>query len=138
MNTGDIVLSAFGAELVDEVKALYRESGWTAYLGNDEKLKRAFDNSLCTIGAFRDRRLVGFIRCVGDGEHIVYVQDLIVRKEDRRKGVGERLLKEAMERFADVRMFALFTDSADKAANAFYASVGMRDPEKLGMRAYIR
>lgn len=70
---------AFTISLIDEVKEIYNDSNWSTYLGDDDKLKRAFDNSLYLLGAFYDGRLIGFVRCVGDGEHIVVVQDLIVK-----------------------------------------------------------
>lgn len=57
---------------------MYTDLEWAAYLNDDEKLKRSFDNSLCILGAFSDDELVGFIRWVGDGEYFVLVQDLIV------------------------------------------------------------
>ena len=68
----------FGAEELSRVQALYEDAGWTAYLGGPDKLARAFAMSLYVLGAFQNGVLVGFVRCVGDGEHIVYVQDLIV------------------------------------------------------------
>ena len=79
------------------MQALYKEAGWIAYLGDPDQLARAFRTSLCVLGAFQDDRLIGFIRCVGDGEHIVYVQDLIVGRAYRRQGIGRILLRKARE-----------------------------------------
>lgn len=61
--------------------------------------------------------LAGFIRCVGDGEHIVYVQDLIVDVEYKRQGIGRTLIDKAVDKFSSVRMFTLITDSADEVSN---------------------
>ncbi|MCR5374727.1 MAG: GNAT family N-acetyltransferase [Lachnospiraceae bacterium] len=58
-----------------------------AYLNNDDALKRAYENSLYCLGAYSGDELVGFIRCVGDGEHIVLVQDLIVVPEYQRQKI---------------------------------------------------
>lgn len=123
---------------LSEVIEIYRRAGWLAYLGDDEKLARAFDNSLYVLGAFEDDRLVGFIRCVGDGEHIVYVQDLIVDVPFKRRGIGSALLCQAMERFSHVRMFTLVTDAADEADNAFYRAMGMRPCPDCGIVGYMR
>ena len=54
------------SSMIEAIKDIYRKESWNAYLKDDEKLIRAFDNSLYTIGAFDDCKLVGFIRCVGD------------------------------------------------------------------------
>jgi len=128
----------FGTERLSEVLEIYREAGWRAYLGDDEKLKRALENSPYLLGAFDGGALVGFVRCVGDGEHIVYVQDLIVCEAHRRKGVGRELMRRAMEQYAHVRMFTLITDAGDETANAFYRSLGMKPYESGGMVGYYR
>ena len=61
----------FGAECPAEVQEIYAACGWTSYLGDEDKLRRALGQSLFLLGAFEDGTLVGFVRCVGDGEHIV-------------------------------------------------------------------
>ena len=75
-----ILYKEFDNTLIERVKEIYALEGWTAYLNSDEKLMRAFENSLYILGAFDDEKLIGFVRCVGDGEHILLVQDLIVDK----------------------------------------------------------
>ena len=65
---------------LERIKEIYEAEGWMAYLNNDDKLKSALDHSLYILGAFEDDKLVGFIRCLGDGEHAVTIQDLIIDK----------------------------------------------------------
>lgn len=134
----NIEVKAFGAERLEEVKGIYREAGWLAYLQNDEALLRAFENSLFTLGAFDGENLVGFVRCVGDGEHIVVVQDLIVAEKRRRQGIGERLMREMMEKYRHVRMFSLYTDMNDEAANRFYQRLGFQRIDQGYMVSYMR
>lgn len=131
-----ITYEEFGVERIDEVLEIYKRAGWCAYLGNDEKLVRAYQNSLYILGAFEGTRLVGFVRCVGDGEHIVYVQDLIVDVDFKRQGIGQALLRKAKEKYHDVRMFTLITDAADKDSNAFYRAVGMKAYSESGVTGY--
>lgn len=128
---------AFGAEELSRVQALYEDAGWTAYLGNPDKLSRAFDVSLYVLGAFQNGMLIGFVRCVGDGEHIVYVQDLIVDRTYRRQGIGRALLRRAREAYRHVRMFALMTDASDGDANAFYQTMKMKSCKDAGLTAYF-
>lgn len=123
---------------LEAIKALYQQHGWLAYLQDDAKLARAFDRSLYTLGAYDGEELVGFIRCVGDGEHIVLVQDLIVAESHLRQGIGRELMRLAGERFHDVRMFMLLTDAMDERANAFYQSIGMQKIEENGCVSYMR
>lgn len=133
-----ITYKEFGEELLEMVKEIYMQEGWWAYLGDDEKLARAFKNSLYTLGAFEGDRLTGFVRCVGDGEHILLVQDLIVDKKHRRQRLGTALFKMAWERYADVRMFQVVTDLHDEADNAFYQSFGMKKLVEGDMVSYFR
>ena len=133
-----ITYKEFGAELLEEVKAIYASESWTAYLKDDEKLKRAFDNSLYILGAFDGDRLVGFVRCVGDGEHILLVQDLIVHPKYQRQKIGTTLFRMVWDKYADVRMFQVNTDMEDERDNRFYQSFGMKKLEEGSMVSYYR
>lgn len=75
------------------------------------------------LGAYDDDRLIGIIRAVGDGQTIVFVQDIIVLPEYQRKGIGTKLLKAVMEKYKDVYQMELLTDNTEKT-KAFYRSVG--------------
>ncbi len=128
----------FNASLLNEIKTIYADSNWYAYLKDDDKLKRAFDNSLYILGAFDNEKLVGFIRCVGDAEHIVLVQDLIVLSAYQQKGIGTYLFKHCWSKYSDVRMFQVVTDIEDKVDNHFYQSFNMRKLEEGHMVSYFR
>ena len=126
------------SESLAAIKNLYQQHGWLAYLQDDAKLARAFDQSLYTLGAYDGEELVGFIRCVGDGEHIVLVQDLIVSETYLRQSIGKTLMQNIYEHFSDVRMLMLLTDAMDERANAFYQSLGMTKLEQNGCVTYMR
>ena len=116
----------FGAECLAEVREIYAACGWTNYLEDEETLRRALEQSLFLLGAFEDGTLVGFVRCVGDGAYILYVQDLIVTPALQRKGIGRELMRQVSERFAGVRQFLLITDAEDAVSNAFYRAIGLK------------
>ena len=133
-----IGLHDFGCERMDEVMQIYEEAGWRAYLNDNEKLRRAFRNSLYLLGAFEGDHLVGFIRCVGDGEHVLLIQDVIVRASHRRRKVGSALVRHVLEKYSHVRMISLYTDAEDEADNRFYQALGFRLIEAGGMASYMR
>lgn len=122
---------------LSQIKVLYEESGWSAYLGDDEKLKNAIKNSLLTLAYMDGGELIGFVRCVGDAEHVVLVQDLIVKKDYRRKGLAKKLMKEVFEKYKDVRWIQVNTDGEDEVANAFYKAIGMKDISEAGVVSYF-
>lgn len=124
--------------LINDVKQIYEDSNWKAYLQDDEKLKRAFNNSLYILGAFYNGKLIGFIRCVGDGEHIIVVQDLIVKSQYQKKGIGTHLFKTIWDKYIDVRMFQVVTDIEDEVDNKFYQSFNMKKLNEGHMVSYFR
>lgn len=123
---------------LSQIKALYEESGWGAYLSDDEKLSRAIKNSLLTLGYMDDDELIGFVRCVGDAEHVILVQDLIVKKDYRRNGLAKKLMNEVFEKYKDVRWIQVNTDGEDEVANAFYKAIGMKEISEAGTVSYFK
>ena len=135
----EIKYQTFDCELINQVIKIYEKNGWTAYIDDVEKLKRSFYNSLYVLGAFDNGLLVGFIRCVGDGEHIVFIQDLIVDPNYYRRGIGENLYNLVSHHFKDVRTFLLITDADDTRSNSFYQAMGMTENNKIcPLKTYIR
>ena len=128
----------FGVEEIERVKEIYATECWSAYLNDDEALKRAFSNSILCLGAYCQEKLVGFVRCVGDGEHIIMVQDLIVMPDFQRRKIGTTLFKKAWDKYANVRMFQVNTDIEDERDNQFYKSFGMRPISEGNMISYFR
>lgn len=120
-----------------EMIPLYAAVGWTNYTASPEMLAEAYRNSLCVLGAYDGDKLVGIIRAVGDGVSIVFVQDLLVLPDYQRRGIGARLLKTLMERYAEVYQFELLTDDTPKTT-AFYEAIGFTRADRLGCRAFIK
>lgn len=133
-----ITYREFTSAYIEQIKQLYAEEEWNSYLKDDAKLIRAFDNSLYVLGAFDGEKLLGFIRCVGDGEHILLVQDLIVAKAYRRQKIGSALFQAIWDRYQQVRMFHVVTDLTDEMDNQFYQSFGMRPLAEEHMISYFR
>ena len=77
------------------------------------------------------------VRAVGDDASIAYVQDVLVRPDRQRRGIGARLLAAALERFAHVRQLVLVADDEEKTAS-FYRSAGLTDLADEGCRAFVR
>ena len=75
---------------------LYNSVGWTNYTRAPEMLRKAYENSLLTLGAYDGDQLAGIIRTVGDGYSVVFIQDILVFPEYQRKGIGTQLLREIM------------------------------------------
>ena len=122
---------------LEEVLPLYEAVGWTNYTTNPTMLKNALEHSLFLISA-RDEegKLIGFLRAVGDGYSIVYIQDIIVLPEYHRQGIGTQLLRQTLEYFNEVYQIILTTDSELKTI-AFYEANGFTALSKYGCTSFM-
>lgn len=120
-----------------EILELYSSVGWTAYTDHPESLKRGFERSLQILGAYVENTLVGILRAVGDGETVVFIQDILVKPDFQRQGIGAALLKEALSRYTHVRQIQLSTDNTEKTI-AFYRSCGFRELSEIGCCGFMK
>ena len=121
----------------DEILQLYAQVGWTAYTEDLPALECGYKNSLLVLAAYENGELLGIVRVVGDGTTIVFVQDILVRPQFQRRGIGSALLQAVLNRYAGVRQIELFTDDTPETA-AFYRSMGFRELTELGCRGFMK
>ena len=121
----------------EEIFPLYEAVGWTNYTSNPIMLQNALEHSLFILTA-RDEegKLIGFLRAVGDGYSILYIQDIIVLPEYQRQGIGTQLLRQTLEYFNEVYQIILTTDSEVKTI-AFYEANGFIALSKYGCTSFM-
>jgi len=120
-----------------DILNLYQKVGWTVYTNDPQKLMRALENSRDVITAWQDETLVGLIRTVGDGETIIYIQDILVLPEYHRDRIGSVLLKKVLEKYPDVRQKVLLTDET-YITRQFYQANNFTNAEELNLLCYVR
>ncbi len=118
-----IIYKIGNIDKVSEVKSLYEDAEWTSYTKDIQKLIKALNSSLFIITAWDGDELVGLVRVVGDGLTIIYIQDILVRKSYKRKGIGTQLLQKVLHNFKDVRQKVLLTDEKQEIRK-FYEKNG--------------
>lgn len=118
-----------------EIFDLYAQVGWTNYTSQTEMLARALENSLYILAAFDDSRLVGLIRCVGDGVSILFIQDLLVLPGYQRQGIGRALLSQCLTAFTDCYQIHLLTEISEKT-QGFYEAMGFVPVSEVKCLAY--
>lgn len=121
----------------EELYALYNDAGWTLYTNDIDHLKDAVANSLQTITARSDGKLVGLIRCVGDGKTIIYIQDILVLREYKRCGIGTRLVDIVLKKYHDVRQIVLLTDDTEEVKE-FYRSLGFSEAGDMKLVCFVK
>ncbi len=121
----------------EEILPLYQSVGWEFYCANPGAMAMGYANSLCTLGAWDGDKLVGIIRCVGDGHTILFIQDLLIYPEYQRRGIGTKLMRAVLSRYEHVYQIELATDNTEKTVN-FYTSLGFVPLGKLGCCGFAR
>ena len=102
-----------------------------------EQAEKALKNSLYTVVAIEDDKVLGMGRIVGDGAVICYIQDLIIVPEAQGRGIG-RLLIEDLRRFVQSIQFEgtemMFDLMCAKGREKFYEKMGFtsRPTDTLG------
>ncbi|MBQ2744153.1 MAG: GNAT family N-acetyltransferase [Lachnospiraceae bacterium] len=87
---------------LDTYLKLRASVGWKVL--SEEQAIRALKNSIYTVTAYIDGKVVGMGRMVGDGAVICYIQDLVVHPSYQKLGVGEALMKQLIEHAESLRL----------------------------------
>ena len=106
-----------------DLLALYSSVGWTNYTNNPTMREEAVKASLWQLAVYDKEELVAYIRLVGDRHSVLLVQDLLVRPDYQRQGIGKKLLEEALATFPNVYQRLLVTERSEKNLS-FYQSLG--------------
>lgn len=120
-----------------QILELYSSVGWSAYTDHPDVLRKGFEKSLLTLAAYEGDNLLGLIRTVGDGETVIFIQDLLVYPEHQRRGVGTALVNAVLNRFSHVRQIELATDDTEKT-KAFYRSCGFLPMKEIGCCGFMK
>ena len=79
----------------EEYNEIRESVGWGIYELNVNK--NALPNSLYSICAYTNSKLIGMARIIGDNGLVFYIQDVIVIPEYQNKGIGTKLMDKVME-----------------------------------------
>jgi predicted GNAT family N-acyltransferase len=99
---------------------LSEEAYWVR--GRDRAtIERLVRESTRVMGVYLGDQQVGFARVISDGTSVAWLGDVFVLAEHRGKGLGEELVREAVE-FPDHRDVQWYLNTRD--AHALYAKFG--------------
>lgn len=122
---------------VEVLKELYNSVEWTGYTQSEEVLNVLLAGAYSYITAWDEDKLVGLVRTISDGVYILYIQDLLVRPEYQRQGIGRSLMEQMLESAKKFRQVILSTDNTEKT-KTFYHSVGLKSMEELDCLSFMR
>jgi len=115
---------------VDMVYRFLSEEAYWAQGRTRETVERLVRESTRVIGAYRDDEQVGFARIMSDDANMAWLGDVFVLEEHRGLGLGEELVREAVEHPAQ-RDVTWFLNTRD--AHSLYAKFGFELPNERTM-----
>jgi GNAT superfamily N-acetyltransferase len=107
---------------VDDLEALWF-AAWGGSAG--DYVAKVLPRSLCHVGAYEDRRLVGFVNVAWDGGSHAFLRDTCVHPGSRRQGVATMLVVRAAE-LAQERGAEWLHVDYEPHLEAFYTRCGFR------------
>ncbi|MBF0360808.1 MAG: GNAT family N-acetyltransferase [Oligoflexia bacterium] len=115
--------------LREQIFKLYIEGEW--WKPEDIKSIHLIDevmkNSFCFVGAFSaEQKLIGMGRVISDGLSDAYIQDVIVTKEYRGKGIGKLIIQEILKYLKEKKV-AWIALVAQPGTSAFYKDLGFKE-----------
>ncbi len=117
-----------------EVLELFRRLNWAKMEYRDEeRFQRAIEGSALVITAREEERLVGFCRCITDGEYTAYIADVAVAPEYQGNGVGSKLVCKALELLEGYEAVDLI---ASEASVEFYERFGFLPRRGMQIRRW--
>jgi len=85
----------------NELKALYKDAGWWEPSYDPGFLSHIVKDSAVFVGAFWEKKLIGMGRALSDLASDAYIQDVIVLKEFRGRGIGKRMIQVLIEKLKE-------------------------------------
>jgi len=120
----------------DEYKALREAVGWK--LTEETSTRKALDNSLYSVVALDNKKVVGTGRVIGDDGLYYYIQDLIVIPNNQGKGYGKELMAKLMDFVqSHARPGSIIGLMAAPGLENFYEEFGFTSRPEYGTGMYM-
>ena len=117
----------------EEYNQLRQSVGWGIY--ERDVIEQALPKSLYFVCAVNNGEIIGMARIIGDAGIAYYIQDVIVKPDYQRQGIGTQMMDKIMEylRF-HANNNSVIGLMAAKGKEAFYTPYGftVRPNERLG------
>ncbi|MDV8951488.1 GNAT family N-acetyltransferase [Leuconostoc falkenbergense] len=120
-----------------DLTKLYNSVGWFAYTNTRVNLMAAVANSLMVVSAWADNQLVGLVRIVGDGETIIFIQDILVDPKFQNQHIGTELMNRVLSQYPAVRQKVLLTEEAPDVRH-FYEKFDFKSADQGTLVAFYK
>lgn len=104
------------------VQQLNEEEGWSNLVEKADETMCSWLNSEPALVAVEGNEIIGYLRGLTDGTTTLYVCELLVKKEYRKQGIAEQLVRVAHECYPSTRLEMLATQQSQ----GYYENRGYR------------
>ncbi|MBU4269079.1 MAG: GNAT family N-acetyltransferase [Acidobacteria bacterium] len=127
MNVEEIEIKVIAVADRNAVKKLYQEAGWWRQedesAGNGAWIDTLVSQSFCFVGAFSGGEMIGMGRAVSDSVSDAYIQDVVVLKKFRGRGIGAAIIQKIIW-FLKNHRIGWIGLIAEPGTQAFYHGLG--------------
>jgi ribosomal protein S18 acetylase RimI-like enzyme len=127
MNPDEVEIKVIADADRDSVKKLYRQAGWwqesDQTIDGNVWIDALVKDSFCFVGAFAGSELIGMGRAVSDGVSDAYIQDVVVMKDLRGRGIGAAIIRKIVAFLRD-RRIGWIGLVAEPGTQPFYRRLG--------------
>lgn len=120
---------------IKELRNLYEQVGWLESCDSDERLARLVDGSFRVVACWAEGHLIGFGRALSDGISDAYLQDIVVDRLYRGRGIGGELVQCLTEECLRCGITNLFLIAVPKATE-FYKKIGWKPLDDFTAMTY--
>ncbi|WP_079526567.1 GNAT family N-acetyltransferase [Halobacillus hunanensis] len=106
----------------DMIQSLLQQEQWSNLVENREETMQALLNSDLTLVVVDGHEVVGYLRGLTDGAVTLYICEILIKKDYRKKGIAQQLMKEAHGCYPSTRIEMLATNSSKE----YYTDRGYR------------
>ena len=120
---------------IEEFNYLYDAVGWGSY---DEKVsEKALANTMYSVSAYDDDKIIGYGRIIGDGICFLYIHDVMVAPKYQNKKIGSQIMNKLLEKVNQIKIenpYVRVYLGASKGKEKFYERFGFitREDANLG------
>ncbi|WP_139840693.1 GNAT family N-acetyltransferase [Gottfriedia acidiceleris] len=87
---------------------LYKDAGWWAER-NENDIEKMLE-SVISIGAWKDGKLIGYARAISDDEFRAYIEDVVIHSSYRHSGIGMNLVSKLLDELSNIDVISLFCE----------------------------
>ena len=119
----------------DEIAELYYEAQWLSPDDDTSFIPQMIRGSFCFAVALLDNKIIGMGRALSDGCSDAYIQDVVVSKKHRGKGIGHQLVT-SLSTYLEESGVDWIGLIARPATDNFYKALGFSTMEEFTPMKY--